>query len=141
MWQAFTCAPVDRTRMFPFARNTIPVLKGDLDKSFLTFLDRQKNGDSRAQNGDFVRGVVSKGPITGRISKRGSDAPTPAGIFDKCSAKPNRGERSESARCASHGPPLLMRGHRGRRRRRRKLSDTVYAFIYDRNWPHSCLPA
>ena len=45
--------------------------KAYLDKSFWTFLDPPKNGDSRAQNGDFVRGVLSKRPITGRISKRG----------------------------------------------------------------------
>ena len=57
--------------MFPFAQNAIPDLKRGFRKSLLTFLDPQKNGDTRTQNGDSVRGVVSKRPITGRISKRG----------------------------------------------------------------------
>ena len=58
--------------MFPFDTKRNPRLKRGFQEVFFDSLESPpQKGDCRAQNGDFVWGVVSKRPKTGRISERG----------------------------------------------------------------------
>ena len=57
--------------MFPFDKKRDPRLKRGFQEVFFYFPETSKKGDCRTQNGDLGRGVVSKRPIPGRISKRG----------------------------------------------------------------------